>query len=109
MKERIVMLKLMQEGWIPVLTGILSAAAILSSEYSTGRVYLTAFLLMSLYFVAIAANRMNAKVIVAAAAKRLLLKAIPKLKAVLKTRGLDKLARTRLSLRSMQVYLTKHR
>ena len=108
MKERITMKKLMQEGWIPVLTGVLSAAAILSLEYSTGMVYLTAFLLMTLYFVAIAANRVNAKVIVADIAKRILQQAILKSREVLHAMEMDKLTENVLSLWSMQINLAKH-
>ncbi|MDD1621308.1 MAG: hypothetical protein LUQ11_07485 [Methylococcaceae bacterium] len=108
MKERITVRKLMQEGWIPVLTGALSAAAILSLEYSTGMVYLTAFLLMALYFVAIAANRVNAKVVVAGIAKRILQQAILKGREVLHAMEMDKLAGNVLSLCSMQINLARH-
>ncbi len=108
MKERITMKKLMQEGWIPVLTGALSAVAILSLEYSTGMVYLTAFLLMTLYFVAIAANRVNAKVIVADIAKRIFQQAILKSRAVLHSMEIGKLTGNVLSLWSMQINLAKH-
>jgi methyl-accepting chemotaxis protein len=107
MKERITMRKLMQEAWIPVLTGVLSAAAILSLEYSTGMVYLTAVLLMALYFVAIAANRVNAKIIVANIAKRILQRAMPKIREILLANSLDKLIGNVVPLWSVQIELAK--
>lgn len=109
MKERNTIRKLMQGGWIPVLTGILSAGIILSTGYTTGKVYLMAFLLMALYFVAMAANRVNAKVIVAATAKRILQQVIPRIKEVLQTKGLGRLIGNVLSLRPMPMDLAKHR
>lgn len=108
MKERITMQRLMQEGWIPVLIGILSASVIVSLAHSTGMAYVTAFLLLTLYFVAIAANRVNAKAVVAVAAKRVLQQVVQKFCEILRIRELDDLRRNVLSLWSMQIALTKH-
>lgn len=108
MKERITMQRLMQEGWIPVLIGILSASIIVSLAHSTGMAYVTAFLLLTLYFVAIAANRLNARAIVAVTAKRVLQQAVQKFCEILRIRELEDLRRNLLSLWSMQIDLAKH-
>lgn len=60
MKQRITMYRLMQEGWIPLLTGLLSAGAILYLAQSTGMAYVAALMLMTLYFVVISVNRVAA-------------------------------------------------
>ncbi|QPK65278.1 hypothetical protein IVG45_10280 [Methylomonas sp. LL1] len=80
MKERITMLRLMQQGWIPVLTGTVSAGVILSLANSAGMAYVTALLLMTLYFVAIAANRIDARAVVTVAAERILRRVIQKIR-----------------------------
>ncbi len=108
MKERSTMERLMQEGWIPVLSGILSASVIVSLAHSTGMAYVTAFLLLTLYFVAIAANRVNARAVVAVAAKRISQKAIQKFSEVLHMKELDDFRRNVLSLWSMQIDLARN-
>lgn len=80
MKERITMQKLIQEGWIPLLTGILSAGVILSLAHSTGMAYVAALMLITLYFVVISANRVSA--ILAVIIDSLRHQAISKIKAI---------------------------
>ncbi|MGZ4960509.1 MAG: hypothetical protein ACXV7J_14755 [Methylomonas sp.] len=109
MKERITMQRLMQEGWIPALIGILSASVIVSMAHSTGMAYVTAFLLLTLYFVAIAANRVNATAIAAAIAKRILQQAFEKISGMLCVRALGDLSKNVLSLWFMQIDSTKNR